>query len=382
MKKIKFIMLSAVMLMASTSLFAESSVTAKNFDPYAQIRLYLGYQNLNPEKTAVAAGIANSETQLVDRLQGNSRFGANFEVDNAKVQVEFGFDPQAAATVSLRIAKATFDFSGVKVMVGQDYTPNTWLAVGDYVDDNNLTGFGASYDKRAPQLLIGFMGAYIDFITPSTSYAGYSATTYDTTVVMPKTVIGYDFKSGDTVVGFGAGMNMVKIHDATAGSTVDGKKITSYIGFVHANLDLGMLVLRGNFAYEQNPGNYGIQDVASQNKYDSLSISLTNKFASAMNASSSSGSVKNTTSMEGYINPMIKLSSDLMIGAGVGYAQVKNDNYAKKDSQICYFVDAKYSLTKQLAILPEFSYRDYQKDVAGNKQGTEYYAGAQIQVKI
>ena len=85
---------------------------------------------------------------------------------------------------------------------------------------------------------------------------------------------------------------------------------------------------------------------------------------------------------EGYINPMFKVSPEFMIGAGYGYAQVDRDDFKKKDAQQAYFIDAKYSITKNFSVLPEFSYRDFMKDKNGVKQGKEYYAGAQIQLNI
>jgi len=389
MRKIKFIMLSVLMLMTTTGLFAESSVTVKNFDPYAQIRFFLGYQNIDVEKSALITASQSKvfdETDMRYRMQTNSRFGANFEVENAKGVVEFGLNATNTATsVTVRIAKVTVDLgSGLKITAGQDYSPNTWTAIGDYADDANLCGFGASYDPRTPMISINFNGAYITLMQESRDTTGFSAAQApDTTVIMPKTAIGYDFKSGGTVLGLGGAINMIKINDkVTVVNSMDGKKIISYLGYAHANVELGdMIVLRGNFAYGQNTGNYGIQNIEAQNK-DSLSASLATNFKTSASAVVSGTSVKNSTTIEGYINPMVKLSPVIMIGAGVGYAQADNDTYAKKDAQIAYFIDAKYDLNKYFSILPEFSYRDFMKDTNGNKQGTEYYAGAQVQFKI
>jgi len=371
MKKFRIVtILSAMMLIFSSSLFAEGTeLSVKKFDPYAVIKAYYGYHNTSPE-------VGDSETDLAYRLQTNSRFGANFEVENVKLQVELGLQ----SAVNLRLAVAAVDFGPLKVTLGQTYTPYTWLATGDYVDDNNFTGFGASYDGRTPQLRLDLAGAYVSFIGVSRNTTGaYGATTTtaikDTTALAPKTSIGYDYKSGASVFGFGGAGNIVKINDST--SAANKKNIKSWLGYVHTNAVLGDFIFRGNFAYGQNTGNFGILNVEKGN-----TDALIQTFSTSASAVQSGTSLKNTTTIEGYINPQYKLTSDLLIGAGVGYAKADNDTYTKADAQIAYFVDAKYNINKYFSILPEFAYRDYLKDKNGVKQGTEYYSGVQLQISI
>jgi len=425
-KKVLLVMLSALVLVSYTNVFADGLFDGVKFDPYATIKVYEGYHSLdaneantNVSQTTPASSPTGlntgggSKTDFDDKLQLNSRFGANFAVDNMTATVEFGFPSNIVngsgtaynsgsgsntytnGALVLRLAYFTAKWGDFQVEAGQDWTPYTWLAQGDFVDDNNLTGFGASYDGRNPQLKFSYMGAYVDFIAESRTTGKYIPSPADTKAYMPKIAIGYDFKMDNTVVGLGYAINQVKIHDdVTAAINTDGlngKSITSYIAFVHANIALADFVLRGNFAYLQNPGNFGEKDTTG-NSNDTIEWTFAgkamfkNEGVAVLDPGTTDGSVKNTSEIEFYLNPMYAITPDLKVGAGYGYASLKNDVINSGNSatmtEYAYFINATYNFNKYFSIMPEFTYRDFGKDYTGTKLGHEYYAGAQLQCKI
>jgi len=375
LKKIFLLTIAISAIMSGARLSAESTeLSVKKTDIYAVIKVYYGYRNSSPES-------GESETDLAYRLQSNSRFGLKAEIENVRVNVELGL----MSPVYLRLAYATAVYGDLKITAGQDYTPYDWTASGDYVDDNNCLGFGASYDGRLPLIRLELYGAYLSLITPSRATpgitgSGASGAVKDTTVLFPKTAIGYDYISGLSVLGFGGVVNAVKINDPLC--SADGKNIVSWFGYAHTNACLGSFILRGNFAYGQNSGNFGILNTTTGNP-DTMALSAGfSSFSASSSAVPAGTKIKSTTCIEGYINPQYMITSALTIGGGVGYARAENDTYKSPDAQICYFADIKYNLSRYISIMPGFVYRDYMKDKDGNRQGSEYYAGTQVQISI
>ncbi len=360
---------------ASAVLAQDTTITVKKFDPYASIRVFLGYHNTDPAKPA------KGETELINRLQSNTRFGAKMEIEGVKAHVEFGLNTNSAGDPAyLRLAYATYDFNGIQFMAGQNYTPYFFPAVGDYADDNNLNGFGTSYDGRQQQIMVSWNGLYVSLIETSKTTTGVSGSgtdgvIKDTTVQYPKVAAGYDFKSGANVFGIGGAYNTVKINDQ--GSVMDGKKLASWITYAHANLALGDFTLRGNAMYGVNTGNFGLVSSPKAANADSIAaVSMPTEVVVDVDK------FEDTKHFEGFINPMYKITQSLLIGLGAGYAQVKNDAYAKTDKQVAYFINAKYNINKYFHIAPEFAYRDFIKDETGADEGTEYYAGAKVQFDV
>lgn len=386
----------------------ESSI---NIDPYISVRAFFGYHKSNMPDS-LEAYYADNEMDMVYRLQANTRFGMNFTTGKVKGVAELGFQSHSTATTSgsyvyLRLANITYDFGAYRITLGQDYTPYSWFAVeADYVDDNNMTGFGASYDGRQPLIRIESKGLYLALISPCKTVKNNTAYTADglgsgsgsdpvlgsysgdTTVLFPKTALGYDYRTEGFIAGFGGALNAVKIndsvHDATPPADINGKTILSYIVYVHGDVILGVFKLRANFACGQNAGNFGIvlNPGVGQGNLDSISYD-SDFLKNSAYAYDDSGSIKNSRHIEGYVNAIIKFNDIFQIGAAAGYQSDKVDiDGAKADRQMIYAVDAKYTVDKYLSFSPAFSCRDYMKDMNGEEQGSEYYGGVKVQFDI
>ncbi len=406
----KLLVLSAAIAALSTSAFAQTAdAPALKFNPYLSVRMYAGVHN---QDLAENSTYADNEADAAYRLQGNTRFGAKMAIENISGVMELGLDANNVNTSNsadayLRLAFATWTAGDLKITIGQTYTPYTWVnPLGDVVDDNGMGGFGTTYDGRQPLISFSYSGLYISFIKPSTqtgkitgskvtyTVTGNSALTdikasysvNDTTVLMPKTAIGYDYKADGFTAGLGGAMNYIKINDD--GAALDGKKILSWIGYAHTDMTLGgMFMIRANVAYGQNAGNFGIATLPTPKtgNVDTLandSKNLTTAYVAM--ATEESGSLKNSKHLEGYISPAIKFGPEFLLACGIGYEQEKSDAiaYDKADRQMLYFVNARVAFDKYFSITPELSYRDYMKDASGKDQGAEWYAGAKFQADI
>ncbi len=373
LKRFSAISMFIITLITTSGAFAqEAAITVRNFDPYASIRIFLGYHNTDPAENATYDG----ETELVNRLQANTRFGAKMEIEGVKTHVEFGLNTNSTTESDpayLRLAYATYGFNGLLLMAGQNYTPYFFPATGDYVDDNGLGGFGVPYDGRQQQIMLSWNGLYASFIETSKITTG-AGTVADITVQYPKIAVGYDFKSGANLIGIGGAYNTVKINDPM--NVMDGKNLVSWITYARLNFVLGDFTLRSTAMYGVNTGNFGIASTPKAANADSIAPNMPTTVVVDVDE------FKNSKHFMGYINPMYQILSSLQIGLGAGYAQVDNDTFEKVDKQVAYFINLKYNINKYFHVTPEFTYRDFMKDKSGVDEGSEYYAGAKIQFDV
>lgn len=370
----KRIITLSVILLASAVIHlnlsaAEIIPPVKQFDPYAVVKLYSGYRSSNPES-------GDTENEMIYRMQSNTRAGAILDIENIRAQVELGF----TGSVYLRLAFITMDYGFCKFTLGQAYTPYSWFAAGDFADDNNMIGFGAAYDGRIPQFKFDSHGAYITIMTESKNTTGItgggtSGAVADTSAIIPKTAIGYDYITGSSMAGFGCAVNAVRINDTV--STVDGDLLYSWLAYARVNAVIGDFTFRSNVTYGINTGNFGIMNITNPDTLGSSSSFLFQSYAVE-----SGGNLEQTRVFSAYINPQYKISPALSAGAGAGYSSADNDTFSNDDSQAAFFVNLKYSINRYFSIMPEFCYRDFLKDKNGNDQGNEYYAGIQVQVSI
>lgn len=375
-KKLSSIATLFIILIFASSAFAQSgAASGLKFDPYISVRAFLGYHYMDE------AG-KSSETELVHRLQANTRIGTKMEVAGVKAHVEIGLNTNAQGDPAyLRLAYATYNFQDFQIMVGQNYTPYFFPATGDYIDDNGLGSFGHASDGRNHQIMLSWKGAYLSLIeTKKSTNTKYNAVSSgkdaaDFKVVFPKVALGYDYKFGAGMVGVGGAYNTVKVTDLDASLNLDGKYLNSWITYLRFNLAVEDFVLRGSALYGFNAGDFGLDARPAANA-DSIGKAMPT-FAVVKD-----GKFKDSKLFMGYINPMYKLSPSILIGLGAGYAQVDNSEYAKTDRQVAYFVNMKYDINKYFHIAPEFVYRDFMKDENGAKQGSEFYAGAKVQLDV
>lgn len=370
--------------------------TTDGLTPYGQIRAYYGIVSQSKEIT----GKSKSDSDFSSRLT-SSRFGVKGKSGELDGVVELGLDGvnngDSAKSVKVSTRKiygVWSPTSDIQFMIGQDEAPYTFYSLS-FANDDNFSGFGSTSQQRDLQAKITLFNFYFDVLNnytaskipnrkttsgTTTTDISYDQKYYD--VVVPKIALGYDLKIGggdgfSVLVSPGMVYQSVKIdYD---GDALNNKKINSFLGYAHAIVKVDKFSIYGNFGYGINTANLGIDYSKSF-----ASAATSNGSSKAINPlaeadASTSSSIKNTKSMEGFVD----LGYDFTVcevRGGVGYAQAKNPNWSKTDKQIAYYGQISIPLIpKKLFLKPEVEYRNFMKDGAGNKQGHELLAGAFIQ---
>jgi hypothetical protein len=349
--------------------------------PYAQIRVWTGYVKQSKELT----GTTKADTDYSLRL-GTTRFGVKGKTGDLEGLVEIGLDgvnddATKSIKVNTRKAYAIWNMSpDIKFLVGQDEAPFTCYA-NTFANDDAFVGFGATAPARDVQLKATMYNFYVDLLNPTTkiTIGTISGTSKNTDVMYPKIAFGYDYKmetedkSLSILVSPGFAYQSLKIDKQ--GDTLDGKKINSMLAYCHASVKMGGFSILANVGYGINTENLGINYskafAAAQSSIEPLGATA---YVSTK-AEASGTSIKNTKSIEGFIDAGYDFGAAEVRG-GLGYVQAKNPNWDKTDKQMAYYAQISIPLIpKKLYIRPEVQYRNFMKDKAGVKQGNEILAG-------
>ncbi len=348
-----------------TSLFLSTilikGVFASEFNPYASIRFYAGYNQKSKEMTEVG----RSDTDMIYDLAPNTRFGAKFKQnDKLSGQVEIGFISSPDSDSYLRLAYAEYDFGSTKLQVGQDYTDYTLYSAAVANSDAGMTGFGIVRENkyRIPLIKLSARGAFLALMKPET----FDLLDEDyVDEIIPRINVGYNHKSNARMVGAGAAYMMYKIDDPVDGQTIkDGERVVSYLLYAHSKITVDMVSVQFNVGYGTNLKQFGISSDAD---YSAVV--------------KSDRKVEDTKCLEGYIQLGFKLG-DSTIYTGYGYGQSDNGEWAEKDTQQAYFVNAKIPLGNLFFVQPEFLFKDYMKDSSDADEGNEWYLGAKFQMDL
>jgi hypothetical protein len=349
--------------------------------PYAQIRVWTGYVKQSKELT----GTTKADTDYSLRL-GLSRFGVKGKTGDLEGVVEMGLDgvnddATKSIKVNTRKVYAVWNMSpDIRFLVGQDEAPFAWYA-NTFSNDDAFVGFGATAQARDVQIKATMYNFYVDLLNPNTkiSISTISATSANTDVMYPKIALGYDYKmetedkSLSILVSPGFAYQSLKIDKQT--DPLNGKKINSMLAYCHASVKMGGFSILANAGYGINTENLGINYAKSfATAQSSANATGTGVYVSPK-AEASGTSIKNTKSIEGYIDAGYDFGAAEVRG-GLGYVQAKNPNWSKTDKQMAYYAQIAIPIIpKKFYIKPEIEYRNFMKDKAGVKQGNELLAG-------
>ena len=138
MKKL-FVLLGAVVLVVA---FTAPSFAAE-WSFYGSARVSMFWQNKDLGDTVGADG-EDTDSDLNQSLQGNSRIGANVKAgDNLVGRFEYG------TGVNLRLLYGEYDFGGFKLLVGQTYGPVNYFASNQvFGGDTDMLIYGGIYGQR------------------------------------------------------------------------------------------------------------------------------------------------------------------------------------------------------------------------------------------
>jgi hypothetical protein len=329
--------------------FIASSASAA-LDPYASVRLWLGYEKYDSDSGP--NGEADMDISGGLPFTGTTRFGMKGEKDGVMGKIEFGFKNGDA--VSLREAYAETDAGGVKILIGQTYQPYNKLAGNNVADDQVFFSNGAAYEGRKPQLKLTFADMfYVDLIASGgTTPAGVDA-------LIPKTAVGIMMPVGPGKLGLNAVYQTYKYDTmetaGTADDAFDGEKTDSWMVTANFSGDVGAKILF-NFVYGSNVGDMGIKTnvAASQVDFDNPT-----SYMSAMLAVDVSG-----------------------FNVGFAYESSDQDAFTDPDTAMAVFAAYRYKLKPNFTISPAIYWIDKMDDAGGNPQGTMMEFGLHFQADL
>jgi len=365
------------------------------FEPYASLRVITGWYDVDDED---ALGASKTTDDLFWELGNFSRFGAKFISGDLSGHVEFGIkgDGRGANDTYDRLLYGTWKFEGGSLMVGQNYTPYTFISaqIAPRVDlhtrdskagtardidgENYFIGYGCLWDSRQPQIRVKLdNGLYVALIQPEKSSAGDLNAAFvnagvdpgdvDVESDLPKMVIGYEFKTEGLMLNPGFGYNTYEVDTEKVGD----EDIDSWLLYLNGKAGLGMVDLQWSIHYGQNLGDYGLwsREDAAYAQFEA------------------DGDIEDSDCYGGYVQVAIPIDP-ATITLGVGYTQSENDEMivydpkTKKyirdddeDEQMSYFVQAKIPVTDNFWVVPEFSYYDHMEDATGEDEPTSWFAG-------
>ena len=325
--------------------------------------------------TAVAP---KNNTDFVESNFNGSRVGANFSDGSLTGKVELGLGSNGNYGVSYgtgsntqvytRLVYGEYKFDAGKLLVGQNFTPYTFLGAQVAYDDNAGNGFGTAYDGRQPQVKFTLNnGLYIDLIrNGGTAAPAYPTNNTSTTVtdqqgtvalaetLIPKVAIGYEGKAGDFTFGGGALGQTFKYNA--------GNRVNSFMLYAHGTATAGPLAFALNLSGGENLGD----------------MSLVNTSKATLAATGTGVYNTLTYAALGQITYTVSPTLKTNIGAGTHFEKAKTNtgvSYQKNNTEFAAFVNVPITLAKNVSITPEITYINHGNDVIANS-ATTYNKGA------
>ncbi|MBP7901911.1 MAG: porin [Spirochaetes bacterium] len=372
--------IAAILFAAISSIISAQSSTEDGVKPYGQVRAYAGYVNQSKDLTET-----KSDTDYYSKLT-TARIGLKGRYSNIDLLAELAVNSYGSSANSVITRKyyAVWNATDkLKVKIGQDDAPYTFYS-SSITNDISYVGLGSTSQPRDVQIQINYGGAYASILNPkepSKIGAIDDAKYWD--VVSPKIAAGYEFKTDDGNIKFGAGVAFASFkidsNDNAALDGINGKRANGILGYAHTNLKFGEFTAQANFGYGINTGLLGI---AYSGSFVSTPTSAVKSAGLSSNPEikTNGNGFEKTTIIEGYIELGYKFQS-FEIRSGAGYVQAKNKQWDKIDSQIGYFLQAKIPVVEgRFNIIPEVFYLDLKKDKNGDKEGHELVAGSLFQI--
>jgi hypothetical protein len=345
------------------------------FQPYGSMRLAVGWWDY--EQNDFGAG-ADDNTILVE-LGDFSRFGAKWKGEELSGHVEFGLkgDGRGSNSAYSRLLYGTWNFNGGSLMVGQNYTPYTFISDqmaprldelgGNHAEidaENYFIGYGCLWDSRQPQIKVTLdSGLYLAAIQPDPEDGPVDADFGRAD--FPKLAVGWEIKQDNMYLNPGFAWNQIQ---ATKAGVMDEEDLDSWLLYLNAKLAMGSADIKGSLHYGQNVGNFG----------------LWNREAAAY-AQVDGDTFEDSDSYGGYVQVALPVDP-ATITLGVGYTTSENDMLSDgdEDDQISYFINAKLPIADKFWVIPEISFYDHGDDaVAGDDtvDGPEaWFAGALLRM--
>jgi hypothetical protein len=393
MKKfgICFLALTLAVLLAAPAMAA--SIT-----PYASMRLGTYWVDHDFNDYVPGWTTDDDDSSLMIDIADISRFGAKGQVGDIYGVVELGLVGQentneytwSAAggdnlAVYTRLLYGKWDFGGGTLLIGQDYTPVTYVSSqqgpGIFDDMRNTSydlqnafiGVGCLWDSRVPQIRLNLDNGFYVMIAQNDDGTPQMATPGgDIDLAVPKTVVGFNYKTEGLYLGPGFAYQSYEYDD---GVGVFDDDITSWFLFLHGKVDLGAVALKFTGHYGENLGDYAIS--GRSNPYGPLLPATTTAF-NPSRAVVVGDDVEDAECFGGWIQAAFPLDTGTLT-LGWGYSSSENDDlvapFDEADELMGYFVNYKIPITDNFSATPEFDYWDGMENAAGTDDPDHWALG-------
>jgi hypothetical protein len=359
MKKLFVLCAAAIFVVAFTA-----PAFAAEWSFYGSARMSMFWTNQDFQDQPSATG---DDQQTMDHaLQGNSRIGANVKAgDNLTGRFEFG---TSTSTVNTRIIWGEYDFGGFKLGVGQNYTPVFYLISNQvYGGDNDLVGYGGVYEGRRGMVQAEMGGFKFALVQPVSSTAiadpeggaGYAG--INTEVSWPKLEASYLLKAGGFSAKLMGGYNQYKAVGANESET-----LSSYVGALGAQFEMGPFMVGGDVFYGKNLGNFGFNTGGNGNAgWDTAREKLLDN-----------------TGFGWMFVAAFTMSDMFRFEGGIGMTKYTMDNTNDDDTNSSWYVQATIAFAKGVFIVPEIGQTNLGKNFAGEDEPKTTYYGLKWQINF
>jgi hypothetical protein len=376
---------------------------ALDITPYGAVRVgtwytgstYYAYPSA-PTAASPARGTAQHDGDFTLDLQGDSLVGFRAKEGQFSGVAEIGaYNPKnRSAGLELRLLFGEWDFGAGKLRVGYGPSPYVYRSEQAFDSDGGFNGYGSLWDGRWAQIKVtANNGLYLALMKQGTgSGAGsgndlivvpgnttaaangnnwngtaftntatqYNAayTNYDT--FMPKTIVGYEGKSGIVSYGGGAAANYFKVTPSVADVVSYQDEIYSYLGFAHCKIDLAPVEIKLNAYTGQNVGNLMSNPGAANG-----SLYFRNQ----------AGEKANSYTYGGWAQVGYLMSEKVKMFAGASY-ESNDSRLTAADERMAAFANVQFAVTKNVKIVPEVSFLNDMRNRLDQKEPRILAAGA------
>lgn len=348
---------------------------------YGSLRFQTFYNDTSniDGNTRNAANIEDDEGLRWD-LAGNARFGTKVTRDKISGVYEIGLDDDAS--VYTRLIYGIYDFGPGKVLIGQDYTPIGRICYSNqvYADDLTLTGWGAAYEVRTPQIRFEFNGLEVAFvkdkgssIPSSPSAAGVAKTQGDVDVLMPKIEMRYHVGQEKFFADVFGGFFAFEVEDVVgldnAGNAVvnyGDETVNSWVVGAGGGVNLDPVFLRAQAYYARNAADFSLVHTNSDGA----------KFDAA-------GDLVDEENFGAHFVAGAKLGK-YTVEAGIGYVSSEYDESGSEaDNAMSYYLNAVIPIYGPFFVVPEIGVLDYLDGEDGRDEDKDItYVGAKWQINF
>jgi len=392
MKKSTSLVLFTVFVISALATGIAEARTRNNVRPYGNLFMFLGYRD---RITFDAADEMSHDSDMIYKINENSNFGMNFLYRNYTGTFEFGIeDTDENRRVKIRQAYGTAKLKKGKLTVGQAWNPYVkWSH--EYANYFRSDGFGALNDGPSNQIKYSYKGFYIDIMKPYIpirtyiddipaanpdasdptndeyiiDYIDRESTTKqkleDVDSIIPKVAIGYDHNGKTFDWSIGIAGNAYQVKNDNYDEIID-----SYLGYIQFEKKWKRVIMDFSGAFLINPTNYGIS-VQGEDMGDYTAGAA----CAVLNIATGRYEVKDTWSTQGYLE-FAFLFKKITMFLGGGFSLI-DYGIPNTDQDMAWeaYINFKIPVGNLVALSPSASYRDYMKDMGGNKEGSEILAG-------